>query len=145
MGVDWRALERWEEDNKSVSILVLDPESLRQDMSYFIPFDDEKQDDFIMYADKISDDMIQGAMLHAQESFDWSDAQDELNNLAFEYLVENLSSKVKVQKGNFYDDVTQQFYKWDELTALYEARREKIAMNNQMELNFIGEKDASKI
>jgi len=142
MTTEWKALLDWEERNDARVLVVLDPESVREDLSYFVQFDADnpESDSFVRDINQVPESLIIDAINHAADEYRFAWSTEDINEVMAEYIVENLSSKTMLHKGNFYDDVTQRFYKWDDLQELYATRKVESVMNKQMEFSFTGEK-----
>ena len=109
----WAELEGWEKRNKCQVFMVISTEEVREDLKDWNAFC-TREDGFIMDMDDVSEKLIYESLKYAYENinFDYGVTFEAVNELCYEYLVEELSSKATKRgwgEGQLYNSEIKQF------------------------------------
>ena len=120
----WDELTEWELRNDASVLTVIDAFGLRNDLQFYIYFDEDaqgKDERWICLAEDIPHKTLVACMREAAETCDMDTTYNEMVELVA-LKVRDAMTTERHYSGNFYDDVTKRYYKWKELTTILKER-----------------------
>ena len=109
----WAELEGWEKRNHCQVFMVISTEEVREDLREWNAFSKDCEE-FICDIDNVSEKLIYESLKYAYENinFDYGVTFEVVNELCYDYIVEELSSKATKRgwgEGQIYNSETKTF------------------------------------
>ena len=113
----WDELTKWENRNNAVAFLVVDTQSLREDLRYYNAFDKDG-DEYKYDIDTISESLVYKSIVHAynQLDYDYGLTYEVITDTCYEYIVAELN-KSGYDKGQIYNAETKTFESYQDFLA----------------------------
>ena len=132
----WKELKQWEERHDAIAFGVITTQEVYTELKNSVYFNKYAKGDFGKYicrAEDVQYSLILEAMKQGSETTistnyggsEYQQIMEYICNYIKETLLAEISSVQNLDdepKGNFYDDVTKKYYKWNELMKILRLR-----------------------
>lgn len=117
----WDELQKWEDRNNAVAFLVVDTQSLREDLRYYNAFNNEcdgGEYGYICDIDTVSESLVYKSIVHAYNhmDYDYGLTYESINDVCYDYIVAELN-KSGYDKGQLYNAETKTFESYKDFLA----------------------------
>ena len=109
----WDELQKWENRNNAIAFLVVDTQSLREDLRYYNAFNkecDSGEYGYICDIDTVSERLVYQSIKHAYDNIkiDYGLTYESITDVCYEYLVAELNKR-GYDKGQLWNSETKTF------------------------------------
>ena len=123
----WDELQKWEDRNNAVAFLVVDTQSLREDLRYYNAFNkecDSGEYGYICEIDTVSESLVYKSIVHAynEMNYDYGLTYESIADVCYEYIVAELN-KTGHDKGQIYNAETKTFESVKDFLARYKEKK----------------------
>ena len=123
----WDELQKWEDRNNAVAFLVVDTQSLREDLRYYNAFNkecDSGEYGYICEIDTVSESLVYKSIVHAynEMNYEYGLTYESIADVCYEYIVAELN-KTGHDKGQIYDAETKTFESVKDFLARYKEKK----------------------
>ena len=123
----WDELQKWEDRNNAVAFLVVDTQSLREDLRYYNAFNkecDSGEYGYICEIDTVSESLVYKSIVHAynEMNYEYGLTYESIADVCYEYIVAELN-KTGHDKGQIYNAETKTFESVKDFLARYKEKK----------------------
>ena len=117
----WDELQKWEDRNNAVAFLVIDTQSLREDLRYYNAFNNECDSGeygYICDIDTVSESLVYKSIVHAYNTInsEYGLTYEVITDACYDYLVAELN-KTGWDKGQIWNAETKTFERYKDFLA----------------------------
>jgi len=117
----WDELQKWEDRNNAVAFLVIDTQSLREDLRYYNAFNNEcdgGEYGYICDIDTVSESLVYKSIVHAYNTInsEYGLTYEAITDVCYDYLVAELN-KTGWDKGQIWNAETKTFESYKDFLA----------------------------
>ena len=110
----WDELQKWENRNNAIAFLVVDTQSLREDLRYYNAFNkecDSGEYGYICDIDTVSESLVYQSIKHAYDNIkiDYGLTYESITDVCYEYLVAEINKR-GYDKGQNCNSEKKTFY-----------------------------------
>ena len=119
----WDELSKWEDRNNAVAFVVVDTQSLREDLRYYNAFD-KGCDEYKCDIDTVSESLVYESIKYAYENikYEYGVTYESITDVCYEYIVEELNKRGH-DKGQIYNAETKTFESVKDFLARYKEKK----------------------
>ena len=123
----WDELQKWENRNNAIAFLVVDTQSLREDLRYYNAFNkecDSGEYGYICDIDTVSERLVYQSIKHAYDNIkiDYGLTYESITDVCYEYLVAELNKR-GYDKGQLWNSETKTFESVKDFLARYKEKK----------------------
>lgn len=123
----WDELQKWEDRNNAIAFLVVDTQSLREDLRYYNAFNkecDSGEYGYICDIDTVSERLVYQSIKHAYDNIkiDYGLTYESITDVCYEYLVAELNKR-GYDKGQLWNSETKTFESVKDFLAKYKEKK----------------------
>ena len=123
----WDELQKWEDRNNAIAFLVVDTQSLREDLRYYNAFNkecDSGEYGYICDIDTVSESLVYQSIKHAYDNIkiDYGLTYESIADVCYEYIVAELN-KGGYDKGQLWNSETKTFESVKDFLAKYKEKK----------------------
>ena len=123
----WDELQKWENRNNAIAFLVVDTQSLREDLRYYNAFNkecDSGEYGYICDIDTVSESLVYQSIKHAYDNIkiDYGLTYESIADVCYEYIVAELN-KGGYDKGQLWNSETKTFESVKDFLAKYKEKK----------------------
>ena len=123
----WDELQKWENRNNAIAFLVVDTQSLREDLRYYNAFNkecDSGEYGYICDIDTVSERLVYQSIKHAYDNIkiDYGLTYESITDVCYEYLVAELNKR-GYDKGQLWNSETKTFESVKDFLAKYKEKK----------------------
>ena len=123
----WDELQKWENRNNAIAFLVVDTQSLREDLRYYNAFNkecDSGEYGYICDIDTVSESLVYQSIKHAYDNIkiDYGLTYESITDVCYEYLVAELNKR-GYDKGQLWNSETKTFESVKDFLAKYKEKK----------------------
>ena len=123
----WDELQKWENRNNAIAFLVVDTQSLREDLRYYNAFNkecDSGEYGYICDIDTVSESLVYQSIKHAYDNIkiDYGLTYESITDVCYEYLVAELNER-GYDKGQLWNSETKTFESVKDFLARYKEKK----------------------
>tara|TARA_E500000178_G_scaffold264038_1_gene261184 strand:+ start:511 stop:897 length:387 start_codon:yes stop_codon:yes gene_type:complete len=123
----WDELQKWEDRNNAIAFLVVDTQSLREDLRYYNAFNkecDSGEYGYICDIDTVSERLVYQSIKHAYDNIkiDYGLTYESIADVCYEYIVAELNKR-GYDKGQLWNSETKTFESVKDFLARYKEKK----------------------
>ena len=123
----WDELQKWENRNNAIASLVVDTQSLREDLRYYNAFNkecDSGEYGYICDIDTVSESLVYQSIKHAYDNIkiDYGLTYESIADVCYEYIVAELNKR-GYDKGQLWNSETKTFESVKDFLAKYKEKK----------------------
>tara|TARA_E500000075_G_C6745349_1_gene200317 strand:- start:106 stop:492 length:387 start_codon:yes stop_codon:yes gene_type:complete len=123
----WDELQKWENRNNAIAFLVVDTQSLREDLRYYNAFNkecDSGEYGYICDIDTVSERLVYQSIKHAYDNIkiDYGLTYESIADVCYEYIVAELNKR-GYDKGQLWNSETKTFESVKDFLAKYKEKK----------------------